>query len=328
MSIHAEHEYDDELEANEDYDDEELDSDDEDDGEDDDRITNHHNHHRDELNASDDDRSAGSDDRGGTPVPSEAASEAVVVEAENSDDDDEEVLTATAIIETSADGDSAKKRKRPGPKPKRRRIESDREEAAAEARAMLQHSVTRLPMTVGESHVVRSLGSICTDDERFSSAHHIYPAGFSCDRYEFSPVHGRILKLRCAVLDGRKVRARQKELGVKVTATDGPLFRIMWGSGIDDDNESPPEYRYDMEACSPQININSYLPSNQKKLEPEIGMRVRVKYEGNQWYSGTIVDVDETANGETEISVQYDDGSTEQAIYPDPDIILFLPGEF
>ncbi|KAI2502950.1 hypothetical protein MHU86_11537 [Fragilaria crotonensis] len=239
------------------------------------------------------------------PVPSVAASEAVIVEAEETDDDDEEVLTATAIVETSADGESAKKRKRPGPKPKRRRIESDREEAAAEARAMLQHTVTRLPMAVGESHVVRAMGSICTDDERFWNSHHIYPVGFSCDRYEFSPVHGRILKLRCSVLDGRKVRAKQKDLDMGVTASDGPLFRIMWGGGIDDESDTPFAVQ---------------------KLEPEEGMRVRVKYERNQWYSGTIVDVDETANGETEISVQYDDGSTERAIYPDSDITLFPPG--
>ena len=83
-----------------------------------------------------------------------------------------------------------------------------------------------------------------------------------------------------------------------------------------------------MDTCSPPISGKSSHVSNDQKMEPEEGMRVRVKYERNQWYSGTIVDVDETLKGDTEITIRYDDGSTEHAIYPDPDIALFLPGEF
>jgi hypothetical protein len=182
-------------------------------------------------------------------------------------------------------------------------------------------------MTFGESHVVRAMGRIRADDDRYSNQNHIYPVGFSCDRYEFSPVHGRILKLRCTILDGKKIRARQERLGKPVTAPDGPLFRIMWGGGIDDDNESPTEYRYNVDRYSAPITKTSNLSSIQKNMIPEEGMRVRVKYERNQWYSGTIVDVDNNGKGETEITVQYDDGSTEHAIYPDPDITLYLPGE-
>jgi F/Y-rich N-terminus len=270
---------------------------------------------------SDDEGSVGSDDRAGTPVPSEAASEAVIV-ADDSDDD--EILTATAVAVDDEGG--AKRRKKPGPKPKRKRIESDREEAATEARAMLLHTVSRLPMAIGESHVVRAMGRIRTDGQNYSNQNHIYPVGFSCDRYEFSPVHGRILKLRCTILDGKKIRARQEKLGKPVTAPDGPVFRIMWGAGIDDDNESPTEYRYNVERYSAAITKTSNLSSIQKNMKPEEGLRVRVKYERNQWYSGTIVDVDDNGKGETEITVQYDDGSMEHAIYPDPDITLYLPG--
>jgi hypothetical protein len=258
-------------------------------------------------------------------------SEAVVI-AEADSDDDEEILTATAIVDQNHleinaidQGDETpKKRRRSTPKRKR----FDRDEAAAEARAMLHHTLSRLPSVVGEgSHVIRSMGKIRTDDARYSNQHHIYPVGFSCDRYEFSPVHGRILKLRCTILDGATVRAKQKEMGLEVTVSEGPLFRIMWGPGIDDETDSPSEYSYDMDRYSEPITKASYLAFNKRNLTPMEGMRVRVKYEGDQYYAGTIVSVEENEDGTTEISVQYDDGSTEQAEYPDPDITLIPPGE-
>jgi hypothetical protein len=314
MSINSDNDYDEEVAAiAADHDEPDYDDDEDDDEPNDTRKT-----------PSDDEGSVGSDDRAGTPVPSEAASEAVIVADDNSDD--EEILTATAVAVDDAEGAIKRSRKKPGPKPKRKRIESDREEAATEARAMLVHTVSRLPMAIGESHIVRAMGRIRTDDDHYSNQNHIYPVGFSCDRYEFSPVHGRILKLRCTILDGKKIRARQEKLGKPVTAPDGPLFRIMWGGGIDDDNESPTEYRYNVDRYSAPITKTSNLSSIQKNMKPEEGMRVRVKYERNQWYSGTIVDVDNNGKGETEITVQYDDGSMEHAIYPDPDITLYLPG--
>jgi F/Y-rich N-terminus len=259
-------------------------------------------------------------------------SEAVVVE-EADTDDEEDILTATAIVDPNHLGinsvdhgdETPKKRRRSTPKRKR----FDRDEAAAEARAMLHNTLSRLPSVVGEgSHVIRSMGKIRTDDTRYSNRHHIYPVGFSCDRYEFSPVHGRILKLRCTILDGATVRAKQKQMGLEVTVSEGPLFRIMWGPGIDDETDSPSEYSYDMDRYSEAITKASYLAFNQRALIPMEGLRVRVKYEGDQYYAGTIISVEDNGDGSTEISVQYDDGSTEQAKYPDPDITLIPPGGY
>jgi hypothetical protein len=277
---------------------------------------------------------------GSTPVPSEAASEAVVVAEDGEEDDEDEVLAAVVVEEgggtsatATAESTSEKKRRRPGPKPKRKRLESDRRVAAKEAQAMLRHSVPKLPMALGESQIVRSFGRLYPEDRRFSNQHHIYPVGYSCDRYEFSPSHGRIIKLRCTILDGTKVRAKQQDLGLKVTAPKGPIFRIMWGGGIDDESEAPIEYPYDMDVYSAAVTSESNKskspppPMKKTTLAPAEGMRVKVKYERDQWYNGTITDIDDDGQGQTEITIEYDDGSSEHASYPDPDITLCLPGE-
>ena len=54
-------------------------------------------------------------------------------------------------------------------------------------------------------------------------------------------------------------------------------------------------------------------------------MRVCVKYDQDQWYTGTITEPEEQEKGEVEITIQYNDGSIEHAVYPDPDIDLFVP---
>mmetsp|Transcript_810 Transcript_810/g.1246 ORF Transcript_810/g.1246 Transcript_810/m.1246 type:complete len:2185 (+) Transcript_810:285-6839(+) len=259
-----------------------------------------------------------------TPAPSEAASEVIVVASD--DEEDDEVLATVLVEEGDASSPSNKRsRKKPGPKPKRKRTSDDCEDAAEEARAMLQHIVTRLPMNIGDDGtLVRALGRVVTNDERFSSSHHIYPVGFSCDRYEFSPVHGRIVKFRCTILDGKDVQKKQEENGLEVTVSNGPLFRIMWGAGIDEEQNTV-DYRYQMNLVSSAVT-NGKPEENSEELIPDEGMRVRVKYERDQWYSGTITEVEEQKNGESEITIQYDDGSLEHAIYPDPDIVLYVPG--
>jgi hypothetical protein len=270
-----------------------------------------------------DDEEDEEDEQPSSPIASEAASEVVVVA---SDDEEEEAL-ATVLVEESGDptDKSAIARKKPGPKPKRKRTSTDRQDAANEARAMLRDCVTRLPWSETEANVIRSMGRVVTDDERFYNQHHIYPIGFSCDRFEFSPVHGRIIKLRCTILDGSKVRAKQEELGTPVTAKDGPLFRIMWGAGIDEQGETSVDYPYNMDNASPVVTEGRSSPPSVELL-PEVGMRVRVKYGPDQWYMGTIMDVEEHSKDEAEITIQYDDGTIEHAIHPDSGITLFLPG--
>jgi len=259
-------------------------------------------------------------------VPSEPASEVVVVA---SDEEEEDEVLATVLVDEDAPilTSNKRSRKKPGPKPKRKRTSADCREAVEEARAMLQHVVGRLPMSIGSGGNiarVRALGKVTMDDDRFSSTHHIYPVGFSCDRYEFSPVHGRIIKLRCTIFDGEKVKKTQKENGLKVTYPEGPLFRIMWGVGIDEEQDIA-DYPYDMNMVSSAIKNGKY-ENNADELLPVEGMRVRVKYDQDQWYTGTITEAEEQEKGEVEITIQYDDGSIEHAVYPDPDIDLFVPG--
>jgi len=74
---------------------------------------------------------------------------------------------------------------------------------------------------------------------------------------------------------------------------------------------------------------------------PEPGMRVKVRFDGNVWYHGTIKKAckkepskDNTGKrkgGESHhvINIIYDDGTKEEEIaFPDPDIMLVAPGKF
>ena len=53
------------------------------------------------------------------------------------------------------------------------------------------------PFVAFESVVVRNVGRLKEEDEKhpfdvlYSSPSALYPVGYSCDRYEFSPIHGR-----------------------------------------------------------------------------------------------------------------------------------------
>lgn len=69
-------------------------------------------------------------------------------------------------------------------------------------------------------------------------------------------------------------------------------------------------------------------------LVPEPGMRVKVRFDGNVWYHGTIKkaykkkpskDSDESHHV---INIIYDDGTKEEEVaFPDPDIMLVAPGK-
>ena len=257
---------------------------------------------------------------------------------DDGDDDDAQVMAAVVVDDeepeavAAAVGTPVKRSKK---KRKSNEILGDNFEAAQTARLMLLQSVHRLPLSISESHTVRSFGRLRVekqeDGPQFSSTSALYPVGFSCDRFEFSPVHGRILKLRCTILDGHQLQAKQRELNIPVYHSKGPIFRIMWGEGIDDDSESF-EYPYDPGTNSTCITSNGNSKKDDTNLYPEKGMRARVRYEHDQWYIGTILEcVAAGANYETgvmtfEMRIAYDDGSEEQVSYPDPDISLHVPG--
>jgi F/Y-rich N-terminus len=259
---------------------------------------------------------------------------------DDGDDDEEEAQVMAAVVVddeepeavAAAVGTPVKKNKK---KRKSNEISGDNFVAAQAARLMLLQSVHRLPLSISESHTVRSFGRLRVekqeDGPQFSSTSALYPVGFSCDRFEFSPVHGRILKLRCTILDGHQLQAKQRELNLPINPSKGPIFRIMWGEGIDEDSESF-EYPYDPGTNSTCITYNGNSKKTDPNLYPEEGMRARVRYEHDQWYTGTILECiaagssDDTGIMSYEMRIAYDDGSEEQVSYPDPDISLHLPG--
>jgi hypothetical protein len=169
-------------------------------------------------------------------------------------------------------------RKKPGPKPKNhgvwattasvstnktdwlasKSVPPPTMAAALEARQRLQRTITKLPCVVPSLaskpeetatswFSLRSLGQLVLqpDMEKQSTAYiphpaRLHPVNACVDRYEFSPVHGRVLRLRCTILHWATVQQLQQQMGVPVhpQPPDGPncpLFRISWGRGIDDD---------------------------------------------------------------------------------------------
>lgn len=231
--------------------------------------------------------------------------------------------------------------------------------AARDARTLLHEAVQNLPLAL-EDTTVRSFGrlKVLADpfvENRYATAGALYPVGFSCDRYEFSPVHGRLLKIRCSILDGKRVREKQKAAGVPTNQqvkADGPLFRLMWGQAVDEDSTQV-EYPYLPQVHSAPITSGSVAlaiadPSAGSAggakgsrarglLEPSDGMRVRVRFEKDEWYNGTVVESLERTAPPTAgkkktppktyiLKIRYDDTSIEEIVYPDPDVALLLPG--
>jgi hypothetical protein len=221
------------------------------------------------------------------------------------------------------------------------RVDSKRMEAANAAREMLYEAVPRLPFLVTDSttdqYYIRNFGRLkIGKDEassKFATPNALYPVGFSCDRYEFSPSHGRNLKLRCSILDGKTI------------GETGPVFRVMWGRGVDEDVDKV-EYPYD-----PFTNSNPIFSDDNNEDEdnvvalpatlddhhvvPTPGMRVKARYTKDDFYFGTISKVTEKQDDTSgkskkknvfDITIEYDGGYSEECAFPDPDISLVMPG--
>jgi hypothetical protein len=256
---------------------------------------------------------------------------------------------------TTPGSSSTKKKKGKKKRPREQtmhfaRISSSRMNAAEAAREMLIQTVPRLPVKINEMHTVRNFGHLLLEPAgesvKFCSANTLYPVGFSCDRFEFSPAHGRVLKMRCSILDGTQIKENQADLGMDNTddLPEGPIFRVMWGQGIDEDKDKV-DYPYDIYSNSTPVSTSDKVDAvamaaapggSGGKSVPEEGMRVKVRFDRDQFYYGCITNVKEkeTEKGKkkkkknVEIGIRYDDGSTEAAIFPDPDITLVMPGTF
>eukprot|EP00977_Amphora_coffeiformis_P024777 scaffold17151_cov160-Amphora_coffeaeformis.AAC.5 len=200
-----------------------------------------------------------------------------------------------------------------------------RMDLARDARDHLHEMVQDLPVVLAETQV-RSLGQLKLSKGRtpFCTTAALYPIGFSCDRYEFSPIHGRLIQLRCTILDAARVRRLQKERHAAKLwpVQEGPIFRVMWGLGVDEDRW----------ADSAQVPFQALPPiggppMKRPPMKPVVEQRVRVRFERKEYYTGTITSVT-TAGKSFKISIKYDDGTVEKGTpFPDPDITLVPPGE-
>jgi hypothetical protein len=213
-------------------------------------------------------------------------------------------------------------------------ISGDRLMAAEAARDMLHTAVPRLPVPMNENYVVRNFGQLHIDQSganAYSTPTSLYPVGFSCDRFEFSPVHGRLLKLRCTIIDGKRTNRNFA----------GPIFRVMWGQGVDEAVDKV-EYPYNPYANSAPISNGkndvvavpaSSDKSHPRRGTPSRGMRVKVRFHKDKYYFGTIDKVDtpkedgkKKRKRHHDIHIRYDDGSVEKIEFPDPDVSLVMPG--
>ena len=246
-------------------------------------------------------------------------------------------------------------------------VSAENATAAQAARIALQEKVTSLPHKVSSSHTIRSFGRIKPEynasalDALYSNPHAIYPVGFSCDRFEFSPIHGRVIKMRCDILDGRELRERRENLKkdktrksdssepmlvdekTKENLGDGPVFRVTFGEGVEEEKDMEPSCPFDPYVAAAHLggNVDAIaVPLSSKKGNakpspglPEVGMRVSVKFDKGKLYGGSITKVNHLAEKQSKnkkalcnITIKYDDGVTEVAAFPDPDIAL-MAGE-
>jgi hypothetical protein len=263
-------------------------------------------------------------------------------------------------------------------------VPHDKMEAAEQARDILVHSVQRVPFEVSDAHIVRNFGRLKIEEgvkaleSLYSTPNILYPVGFSCDRFEFSPIHGRMIKLRCDILDGSKVKGsvtpiqsnkepilKEEDVSIKVgqpdstegsvrdAPIDGPIFRIMWGPGIDE-SEDTQTFPFDLYSSSSPLGgevdaVAVPVDRDTITIAPEEGMRVKVRFDNDMWYAGHVRNVsprkvssttnnDNGANSKKknnkkkqkdsfDIQITYDDGGKEDAVFPDPDVILLPPGK-
>ncbi|KAL7511584.1 hypothetical protein ACHAXN_008574 [Cyclotella atomus] len=209
--------------------------------------------------------------------------------------------------------------------------------AASAAREELHSKVTSLPYSIGDYCIIRCLGRLDSSYDpskeskgySYSKADALYPIGFSVDRYDYSPVHGRVIKIRCEILDGRLLKLEKNEPNghrnsygvVDQDLGDGPVFRVMWGEGIDADD--------DTDTTTP-ISFPSDTSTSSEK--PTVGTRVSVRFDNDEYYQGKITKVNTSKKTSTQyntnwnITILYDDGVVEHTSYPDPDIRIYPPG--
>lgn len=206
-------------------------------------------------------------------------------------------------------------------------VNAARVDFAKEARSLLHDTVQHLPVVLAETQV-RSLGQLKLKAPNtatpFCTTSALYPVGFSCDRFEFSPVHGRLIQLRCTILDAARVRQLQKDRQATNLwpHADGPIFRVMWGLGVDEEkwaDSTQIPFQVQPPMGGPQTRLSP--------IKPLIDQRVRVRFEKKEYYNGVITAVG-NAGKNFKISIKYDDGSVEKDTpFPDPDISLLTPGK-
>jgi len=122
---------------------------------------------------------------------------------------------------------------------------------------------------------------------------------------------------------------------------DGPVFRVTWGEGVEEDKILEKPCPFDPYLASAHLggDVDAIaVPLSSKKGSkpvglPEVGMRVSVRFDKCKLYWGTITHVKplgsqaKNKKAVCNIAIQYDDGVTEIAAFPDPDIILAYQGE-
>jgi hypothetical protein len=153
-----------------------------------------------------------------------------------------------------------------------------------------------------------------------------------------------------------KEEEKEKEEGDDpLLSYEGPIFRIMWGKGVDED-QALEQHAFDpyslsaplggdVDAVAMPLSSLDTKTSKSTKQTPQIFMRVSVRFDQNQWYGGTILRVTKIKmpvpkEGTTPVKkipprrkkfklrIVYDDGAKEEAYFPDPDILLRPPGMF
>lgn len=214
---------------------------------------------------------------------------------------------------------------------------ADRKKAIDQAREMLVTEVPALPACIA-GVVVHSFGKVRPDNSflsKYSRPNAIHPIGFSCTRYEFSPVHGRIIKMRCDILEGEQ--GSEMESISECDDEEGPIFAISWGKGIDDEKVSPIQNFDPFEEGKPvneSVDNGGNTERTSTSVDPFIGAKVKVRFDNDWWYSGTVSrfnEIDKKRDEETvfdckkswNLTIDYDDGATEDAIYPSREVLLF-----
>jgi len=248
-------------------------------------------------------------------IKNEEEEEVVAVIEE--DDDNSSVLSAEVIVEEIPSSDFSNKGNEVASsvflQPSQEKCNT-----AAQARAFLFTQVRQLPYRFGDT-IIHSFGQVLLEtikspSERpaFSSSSSIYPVGFTCIHSLFSPTHGRTLRMKCEILEDNQ----------------HPVFRISWGRAIDELSYPSPKKFKPAAFYSPEINVE------RPPIEPELGMRCRVRFDEDQLYDGIIIDVnpisytssDRKRKKKFKIRIQYDDGGTEDTDFPDEEIeLLYFP---